>query len=121
MHWGGTVAPEEEHVGVDYSEAHPCSDEACNIQVCAASRLCKQPGNALLGCSCILGGHAMDRVDKRTEVLPSVKACSLVLVFLLFGMMLEDFARGDVAVGARVSVLQMQTSKTVLCPWFPKR
>jgi hypothetical protein len=49
--------------------------------------------HAALGRLRVLGGHAIDRVDKRGEVPATVEACSLILVFLLFGMMFKDFAQ----------------------------
>ena len=42
----GLVAREEEGVGTDNGEAHPCVDEPCYVKVCVAPLLCKQPGNA---------------------------------------------------------------------------
>ena len=97
--WVSSVAPEEECVGLYYGKAHPCANEASHVRVCAAPLLCEYPCNATLGCKFIIRGHAIDRVDKRGEILAMVEACSLILVFLLFGMTFKDFAQGGVAIG----------------------
>ncbi len=46
----------------------------------------------------MLAVHAIDRVDQRGEFPATVEACSLMHVFLFFGMMFKDFAQGGVAV-----------------------
>ena len=40
-HWGGTVATEEECVGLYNGKAHPHMDEVCHVRVCAAPLLCE--------------------------------------------------------------------------------
>lgn len=90
--WIGAVITDEESVRSNNGKAHLSADEVGHVRVSTAPLLCKHPCKVSLGCLCVLGGHAIDGVDKWGKFSASFKAGGLVIVFLLLGMALEDFA-----------------------------